>query len=127
MDRENRNAILWERKKLKECFKFPLRILKLMPPEEWSLNDIQRVNDLWEKYGGKVTDTEIAIPFCREKVNDAILQTQKLGRWSGTIFISAQECDRYQINTDSGCGSSRNGTEERRVSMDGMGIRLICG
>lgn len=59
MDRENRNAILWERKKLKECFKFPLRILKLMPPEEWSLNDIQRVNDLWEKYGGKVTDTEI--------------------------------------------------------------------
>ena len=41
MDRENRNAILWERKKLKECFKFPLRILKLMPPEEWSLNDIQ--------------------------------------------------------------------------------------
>lgn len=61
MDRENRNAILWERKKLKECFKFPLRILKLMPPEEWSLNDIQRVNDLWEKYGGKVTDTEIRL------------------------------------------------------------------
>ena len=61
MDRENRNAILWERKKLRECFKFPLRILKLMPPEEWSLNDIQRVNDLWEKYGGKVTDTEIRL------------------------------------------------------------------
>ena len=61
MDRENRNAIRWERKKLRECFKFPLRILKLMPPEEWSLNDIQRVNDLWEKYGGKVTDTEIRL------------------------------------------------------------------
>ena len=61
MDRENRNAILWERKKLKECFKFPLRILKLMPPKEWSLNDIQRVNDLWERYGGKITDTEIQL------------------------------------------------------------------
>ncbi len=61
MDRENRNAILWERKKLKECFRFPLRILKLMPPEEWSLNDIQRVNDLWERYGGKITDTEIQL------------------------------------------------------------------
>lgn len=61
MDRENRNAILWERKKLKECFKFPLRILKLMPPEEWSLNDIQRVNDLWERYGEKITDTEIRL------------------------------------------------------------------
>lgn len=61
MDRENRNAILWERKKLKECFKFPLRILKLMPPEEWSLNDIQRVNDLWGRYGGIITDTEIRL------------------------------------------------------------------
>ena len=61
MDRENRNAILWERKKLKECFRFPLRILKLMPPEEWSLNDIQRVNDLWERYGEKITDTEIRL------------------------------------------------------------------
>ncbi len=55
------------------------------------------------------------------------LQTQKPGRWSGTIFISAQECGRYQINTDSGCGSSRNGTEERRVFMEGMGIKSICG
>ena len=61
MDRENRNAIRWERKKLRDCFKFPLRILKLMPPEEWSLNDIQRVNDLWERYGGKITDTEIQL------------------------------------------------------------------
>ena len=59
MDRENRNAILWERKKLKECFKFPLRILKLMPPEEWSLNDIQRVNDLWKNYGERITDAEM--------------------------------------------------------------------
>ena len=25
------------------------------------------------------------------------------------------------------CGSSRNGTEERRVSTDGTVIRLICG
>lgn len=61
MSKENRNAIRWERKKLKECFKFPLRILKLMPPEEWSLNDIQRVNDLWGRYGGIITDTEIRL------------------------------------------------------------------
>lgn len=61
MSKENRNAIRWEQKKLRACFKFPLRILKLMPPEEWSLNDIQRVNDLWERYGGKITDTEIRL------------------------------------------------------------------
>lgn len=61
MSKENRNAIRWEQKKLRDCFKFPLRILKLMPPEEWSLNDIQRVNDLWERYGEKITDTEIRL------------------------------------------------------------------
>lgn len=42
------------------------------------------------------------------------------------IYFGA-ECDRYQISMDSGCGSSRNGTEERRVSMVEMVIRLICG
>ena len=59
MDRENRNAIHWERKKLKECFKFPLRILKLMPPEEWKLDDVQRANYLWKNYGERITDAEM--------------------------------------------------------------------
>ena len=59
MSKENRNAILWERKKLKECFKFPLRILKLMPPEEWKLDDVQRANYLWKNYGERITDAEM--------------------------------------------------------------------
>lgn len=59
MDKENRNAILWERKKLKECFKFPLRILKLMPPEEWKLDDVKRANYLWKNYGERITDAEM--------------------------------------------------------------------
>ena len=59
MDRENRNAILWEREKLKECFKFPLRILKLMPPEEWKLDDVKRANYLWKNYGERITDAEM--------------------------------------------------------------------
>ena len=90
MDRENRNAILWERKKLKECFKFPLRILKLMPPEEWSLNDIQRVNDLWEKYGGKVTDTEIRL----------VLQSKEdIQLWSrATTYANAGRILKYIKN-----------------------------
>lgn len=59
MDKENRNAILWERKKLKDCFKFPLRILKLMPPEEWKLDDVKRANYLWKNYGERITDAEM--------------------------------------------------------------------
>ncbi len=90
MDRENRNAILWERKKLKECFKFPLRILKLMPPEEWNLNDIQRVNDLWERYGGKITDTEIQLVL-ESKVDIQL--------WSGaTPYANAGRILKYIKN-----------------------------
>ena len=61
MDRENRNAILWERKKLKECFKFPLRILKLMPPEEWALADVERANYYWRNYGETITDARMQL------------------------------------------------------------------
>ena len=59
MSKENRNAIRWEQKKLRDCFKFPLRILKLMPPEEWKLDDVQRANYLWKNYGERITDAEM--------------------------------------------------------------------
>lgn len=90
MSKENRNAIRWERKKLKDCFKFPLRILKLMPPEEWNLNDIQRVNDLWERYGGKITDTEIQLVL-ESKVDIQL--------WSGaTPYANAGRILKYIKN-----------------------------
>lgn len=101
MDRENRNAILWERKKLKECFKFPLRILKLMPPEEWSLNDIQRVNDLWERYGGKITDTEIQLVL-ESKVDIQLFSRATAYASVGTIlkYIQKQTEKRKEENPD---------------------------
>ena len=101
MDRENRNAIPWERKKLKECFKFPLRILKLMPPEEWSLNDIQRVNDLWEKYGGKVTDTEIRLVL-QSKVDIQLWSRATTYANAGRIlkYIKNQTDKRKEKNPD---------------------------
>lgn len=101
MDRENRNAILWERKKLKECFKFPLRILKLIPPEEWSLNDIQRVNDLWEKYGGKVTDTEIRLVL-QSKVDIQLWSRATTYANAGRIlkYIKNQTDKRKEKNPD---------------------------
>ena len=101
MSKENRNAIRWERKKLKECFKFPLRILKLMPPEEWSLNDIQRVNDLWEKYGGKVTDTEIRLVL-QSKVDIQLWSRATTYANAGRIlkYIKNQTDKRKEKNPD---------------------------
>lgn len=101
MSKENRNAIRWERKKLKDCFKFPLRILKLMPPEEWNLNDIQRVNDLWERYGGKVTDTEIRLVL-QSKVDIQLWSRATTYANAGRIlkYIKNQTDKRKEKNPD---------------------------
>lgn len=57
--KENRNAILWQRTKLRECFRFPLRLLRLKQPEEWTLDDVMRLNALWKCKGGQLKDSEI--------------------------------------------------------------------
>ncbi len=66
MTKENRNAIFWGRKKLKDCFKFPLRFLKLLPPAEWRLDDVQRVNVLWQAYDTRVTENELRVALHAE-------------------------------------------------------------
>lgn len=45
--KENRNAILWQRKTLKECFRFPLRLLKMKKPKDWTMDDLERVRQFW--------------------------------------------------------------------------------
>lgn len=59
MGRETRDAIRWQRDSLKECFKFPLRFLRLKLPEEWTLDDIARLNALWQMRGEKLKEEEI--------------------------------------------------------------------
>ncbi|MCI2105425.1 MAG: PcfJ domain-containing protein [Intestinimonas sp.] len=47
LSKENRNAVRWSRGKLKECFKFPLRLLKLKPADQWNMEDVQKLTKLW--------------------------------------------------------------------------------
>ena len=47
LSKETRNAIMWNRETLKECFKFPLRLLKFKKPSEWKMEDVQKLNQLW--------------------------------------------------------------------------------
>lgn len=54
--KESREAIYWKRKKLQDCFKFPLRLLKIREPEEWTLESVHKVNVIWEHYRGKLTE-----------------------------------------------------------------------
>ena len=47
-DKEGINSIRWQRKRLQDCFRFPLRLLKMKAPEEWRLEDFAKLNTLWE-------------------------------------------------------------------------------
>ena len=59
MGRETRDAIRWQRDSLKECFKFPPRFLRIKEPGDWTLDDIARLNALWQMRGEKLKEEEI--------------------------------------------------------------------
>lgn len=44
---EDRHAILWTRRTLKECFRIPLRLLKAWGEPDWTLRDLNRANGWW--------------------------------------------------------------------------------
>lgn len=88
MSEENRNAIRWQRDKLRECFKFPLRLLHLKQPEDWTLDDIERLNLLWQARGGKLREEEAGL-FLEMRIDAksilAVLPYAPVGRALGYI------------------------------------------
>ena len=63
MTKENRNAIRWQREKLRECFRFPLRLLKLKEPQDWTLDDVAKLSTVWESRGNSLTEKEVIALF----------------------------------------------------------------
>lgn len=57
--KENAHAILWQRKQLKECFRFPLYLLKIRPAEEWGLEDMRITQTLWATQRGQLNAVEL--------------------------------------------------------------------
>lgn len=61
LDKDERDLILWRRGKLGECFRFPLRLLRLMQPGEWRMTDIGRAGVLWRLcQNGAVAERDIS-------------------------------------------------------------------
>ena len=54
-DQKHKNVIRWQGKMLKDCFKFPMTFLKVKSPQDWSMEDINSMNRLYEKMGEKMT------------------------------------------------------------------------
>ena len=59
INKNDANAIHWQGKKLKDCFKFPMRFLKWKEPEKWKMQQISRLNGIWERKRDVYTEAEI--------------------------------------------------------------------
>ena len=86
LEKETRYAIRWQRKKLKECFKFPLHWLKWKEPEKYTMRDIQRMNVFYEirpqatqKEVEQVVNTHI--PVDDMKILLRYMNMDKLGKY----------------------------------------------
>lgn len=55
-DKSSYNAISWQQKTLKQCFKIPLRLLDLYEPGEW---DIRKLKDCYKLYRAGFKDQDI--------------------------------------------------------------------
>lgn len=47
--KEFRNTIRWNKDSIREAVRFPTRLLKIHAPENWTMEDVQKVTDLWLK------------------------------------------------------------------------------
>lgn len=58
--KQHRYAINWNRDSIHEAIKFPKRLLKIWKPEEWTMDKMQKMKDVWALVAaGKVREIEI--------------------------------------------------------------------
>lgn len=58
----HRYAINWNKKTIAEAIKFPKRLLKLFPPEEWTMDRMQKTADIWKLVAdGKIREGEFPL------------------------------------------------------------------
>ena len=87
---EYRSAIRWNATKLKDAFRFPLRLLKSREPEEWSFKDLKVLSEIWANWGEKLKDKEIL---------DAMILQSRAGNIVDTVlsFTTASKASAYLI------------------------------
>lgn len=73
-DKSAYNAIRWQQKTLKQCFKIPLRLLDLYEPGEW---DIRKLKDCYKLYKAGFKDQDIKDTMIRNLPIDATINIAK--------------------------------------------------
>lgn len=58
--KRHQHAIIWSKPSIREALRFPVRFLKLWAPEEWTMDRMQRMVDIWALVQeGRVREGEI--------------------------------------------------------------------
>lgn len=62
LTKETRNTIRWSKGSLQAAFPFPLRLLRAKKPKEWEMEDVQKVENLWDRVArGLATEQDIPL------------------------------------------------------------------
>lgn len=71
--KETRNTVLWNRNTFRESTRFPTRLLKIHSPEDWTMADLQKVTELWEKVqDGAIREADLPELACSMATLDDI-------------------------------------------------------
>lgn len=98
ISKNNRNAILWQRKKLQECFRFPLRLLKIMPPEQWDMDALERVRRIWGMPG--ITEKNLILFVGNKDLpTEKIMTLLRSGRPEKTVRYLQKQTEEHPGET----------------------------
>lgn len=58
--KRHQHAVIWSKNSIREAIKFPMRLLKLWEPAEWTMDRMQRVLEIWGMVlEGRIRESEI--------------------------------------------------------------------
>lgn len=80
LSKDEKDLILWQRTKLTECFRFPIRMLKCMKAKKWGMSDIKLMSALWEHKD--LSEKEILTLF-KIKISPELISS--VSKYAGTI------------------------------------------
>jgi len=82
IERHCANSVLWKRSTLAECIRFPLRLLKVLPPHEW---DMAKITRMWKASQIGKPDKDILALFHSDIYEDNFIAMAKYSTVAKTM------------------------------------------
>ena len=92
MTKETRNIIRWSARSIKEATRFPARLLRRKKPNDWGIDELKRMTDLWDLVNeGVITEREIpTLEDCKVDHKDIYTALQHSTAYRVVKYINGQ-------------------------------------